>query len=55
MNSAEASHQPDASGAAPKQLGYVPTLKLNDGNEIPMVLKPLLLLNLYSIYSYIQK
>lgn len=38
MNSAEAPYQPDASsGAGPKQLGYLPNLKLNDGHEIPMV------------------
>jgi hypothetical protein len=37
MNSAAASFKPDAAGADPKQLGYVPYLKLNDGNEIPMV------------------
>lgn len=45
MNSAEASHKADATGADPKQLGYVPSLKLNDGNEIPMVSMPLLLLS----------
>ncbi|KAL7624424.1 hypothetical protein AAE478_005988 [Parahypoxylon ruwenzoriense] len=28
---------PDASGAASKQAGSIPTLKLNDGNEIPMI------------------
>lgn len=37
MNSAEASFKPDAAGADPKQLGYIPHLKLNDGEEIPMV------------------
>lgn len=37
MNSAEATYKPDASsGAGPKQLGYLPDLKLNDGHEIPM-------------------
>lgn len=37
MNSAEASYQPDASGEGPKQMGYLPNLKLNDGHDIPMV------------------
>ncbi|TLS23073.1 uncharacterized protein PpBr36_06286 [Pyricularia pennisetigena] len=37
MNSAASSHQPDASGEAPKQLNYLPYLKLNDGNQIPML------------------
>ncbi|CAN8103865.1 unnamed protein product [Discula destructiva] len=34
MNSVDASYKPDASGAGPKQLGYLPNLELNDGNEI---------------------
>lgn len=37
MNSEGASFKPDATGADPKQLGYIPHLKLNDGIEIPMV------------------
>jgi hypothetical protein len=37
MNSETAVHNPDASGTTPKQSGYIPTLKLSDGNEIPMV------------------
>lgn len=37
MNSAGASFKQDATGADPKQLGYIPHLKLNDGEEIPMV------------------
>lgn len=37
MNSAGASFKPDATGADPKQLEYIPHLKLNDGEEIPMV------------------
>lgn len=37
MNSVGATYQPDASGTPPKQLSYIPNLKLNDGNEIPMV------------------
>lgn len=37
MNSVEASFKPDATGVDPKQLGYLPNLKLNDGHEIPMV------------------
>lgn len=32
--------KPDASGAAPKQMDYIPHLKLNDGNEIPLVSVP---------------
>lgn len=37
MNSIGSTFEPDASGASPKQLPYIPSLKLNDGNEIPMV------------------
>ncbi|ROT43532.1 aldo-keto reductase family 1 member C4 [Sodiomyces alkalinus F11] len=37
MNSIGATAQPDASGAPPKQMPYIPNLKLNDGNEIPMI------------------
>jgi len=38
MNSIGAAYKPDASGAAaPKQLPYLPNLKLNDGKEIPLV------------------
>lgn len=37
MNSIPSSFTPDASGAAPKQAGHIPFLKLNDGNQIPMV------------------
>ncbi|KAL8413875.1 hypothetical protein RB594_005203 [Gaeumannomyces avenae] len=37
MNSETASHKPGASGESPKQLGYLPYLKLNDGHEIPML------------------
>lgn len=37
MNSIEASHAPDASGATPKQLDHIPNLRLSDGNEIPFV------------------
>lgn len=36
MNSSEAAHEPDATGADPKQLGHLPSLKLNDGHELPM-------------------
>lgn len=36
MNSSVASYKPDATGQAPKQLQYIPNLKLNDGHEIPM-------------------
>lgn len=44
MNSAQASHQPDAaSGQGPKQTGAIPNLKLNDGHEIPMVRSSFLL------------
>lgn len=37
MNSDGASFKPDATGTDPKQLGYIPHLKFNDGEEIPMV------------------
>lgn len=37
MNSIEASYKPDATGQAPKQMQFIPYLKLNDGHEIPMV------------------
>ncbi|KAK4655722.1 hypothetical protein QC762_304920 [Podospora pseudocomata] len=37
MNSIEASHAPDASGATPKQLDHIPNLRLSDGNEIPFL------------------
>ncbi|KAK0741707.1 NADP-dependent oxidoreductase domain-containing protein [Apiosordaria backusii] len=37
MNSIEASHIPDASGASPKQVNHIPNLKLSDGNEIPFL------------------
>jgi hypothetical protein len=37
MHSIKAAFQPDASGASPKQAVYIPNLKLNDGNDIPMV------------------
>jgi hypothetical protein len=37
MNSIGASFTPDASGTPPKQTNGIPKLKLNDGNEIPMV------------------
>ncbi|KAK6068373.1 aldo/keto reductase [Seiridium cupressi] len=36
MNSIPSSFTPNASGEAPKQAGYIPLLKLNDGNQIPM-------------------
>lgn len=37
MNSIAGSHEPDASGQDPKQVGYMPQLKLADGHSIPMV------------------
>ncbi|KAI1866224.1 uncharacterized protein JN550_007612 [Neoarthrinium moseri] len=37
MHSVAGHFKPDASGAAPKQMEYLPHLKLNDGNEIPML------------------
>ncbi|KAH6695824.1 aldo-keto reductase family 1 member C4 [Plectosphaerella plurivora] len=37
MNSITAEWTPDASGSAPKQVPYIPSLKLNDGNEIPFL------------------
>ncbi|KAI8623517.1 Aldo/keto reductase [Xylariaceae sp. FL1651] len=37
MHSITASFEPDASGPGPKQLGYLPMLKMNDGHEIPML------------------
>ncbi|KAF6820009.1 NADPH-dependent alpha-keto amide [Colletotrichum sojae] len=36
MNSILSTFKPDASGTPPKQVPYIPWLKLNDGNEIPM-------------------
>lgn len=37
MHSIASAFKPDASGYSPKQVPYLPLLKLNDGNEIPMV------------------
>ncbi|KAI1121781.1 aldo/keto reductase [Nemania abortiva] len=37
MHSIAASFKPDSSGTSPKQLDYIPSLKLNDGYEIPML------------------
>ncbi|KAK3946312.1 NADPH-dependent conjugated polyketone reductase C1 [Diplogelasinospora grovesii] len=37
MHSITAAFKPDASGAPPKQLEYIPSLKLSDGHEIPML------------------
>ncbi|KAI9158492.1 NAD/NADP-dependent indole-3-acetaldehyde reductase [Paramyrothecium foliicola] len=37
MNSIGSAYEPDASGTPPKQLPYIPSIKLNDGNEIPML------------------
>lgn len=38
MNSATSHFEVNATGVSPKQLhGVIPTLKLADGNEIPMV------------------
>lgn len=37
MNSIGAAFQPDASGTAPKQIAYLPSLELNDGNHIPLL------------------
>ncbi|KAL2264271.1 hypothetical protein VTK26DRAFT_8474 [Humicola hyalothermophila] len=37
MNSETSVSQPDASGTAPKQLDSIPSLKLSDGNELPMI------------------
>ncbi|KAK3315145.1 NADP-dependent oxidoreductase domain-containing protein [Apodospora peruviana] len=37
MHSITSHFQPDASGATPKQLDYLPNLKLSDGNEMPML------------------
>ncbi|KAM4059897.1 aldo/keto reductase family protein [Hirsutella rhossiliensis] len=37
MNSIGSTFEPDASGDPPKQTTSLPTLKLNDGNEIPML------------------
>ncbi|KND94453.1 NAD/NADP-dependent indole-3-acetaldehyde reductase [Tolypocladium ophioglossoides CBS 100239] len=37
MNSIGSTFQPDASGTPPKQGPFLPTLKLNDGNEIPLL------------------
>ncbi|KAK8026156.1 nadph-dependent alpha-keto amide [Apiospora arundinis] len=37
MNSMTSAFKPDASGTAPKQMDYMPHLKLNDGKEIPLL------------------
>ncbi|ROW06420.1 hypothetical protein VMCG_04412 [Cytospora schulzeri] len=37
MNSIQSSYKPDATGQAPKQMEYIPYMKLNDGHEIPML------------------
>ncbi|KAF3350407.1 hypothetical protein VD0004_g5884 [Verticillium dahliae] len=37
MNSIGSVWKPDATGQTPKQVPYIPHLKLNDGNEIPML------------------
>ncbi|KAI0125012.1 aldehyde reductase 1 [Xylariales sp. AK1849] len=37
MHSIAAAFKPDATGTPPKQMEYIPHLKLNDGNEIPML------------------
>ncbi|KAI0534295.1 aldo/keto reductase [Xylaria digitata] len=37
MHSITASFEPDSSGTGPKQLEYIPNLKLNDGHEIPLL------------------
>ncbi|KAI0020467.1 aldo/keto reductase [Xylariomycetidae sp. FL0641] len=37
MHSMTGVFKPDASGAAPKQMEYIPRMKLNDGNEMPML------------------
>ncbi|KAH9893661.1 aldehyde reductase 1 [Xylariomycetidae sp. FL2044] len=37
MNSVTGTFRPDATGTSPKQMDYLPNLKLNDGNEIPML------------------
>ncbi|KAK8038710.1 NADPH-dependent conjugated polyketone reductase C1 [Apiospora rasikravindrae] len=37
MNSMTSAFKPDATGNAPKQMDYMPHLKLNDGNEIPLL------------------
>jgi diketogulonate reductase-like aldo/keto reductase len=37
MNSIGSTFEPDASGTPPKQLPYIPNIKMNDGNEIPML------------------
>ena len=42
MNSITADYVPEPTGSDPKQLGYLPSLKLSDGNEIPMVRRKLL-------------
>ncbi|KAI1312693.1 aldo/keto reductase [Xylaria venustula] len=36
MHSIAATSRPDASSTGPKQLDYIPNLKLNDGHEIPL-------------------
>jgi hypothetical protein len=40
MNSLTSAFKPTADGETPKQSPYLPMLKLNDGNEIPLVPPP---------------
>lgn len=37
MNSIGSAFEPDASGTPPKQVPYIPSIKMNDGNTIPML------------------
>ncbi|KAK8086506.1 NADPH-dependent conjugated polyketone reductase C1 [Apiospora phragmitis] len=37
MNAITSAFKPDASGTGPKQMDYIPHLKLNDGNDIPLL------------------
>lgn len=54
MNSIGSTFQPDASGTPPKQGPFLPTLKLNDGHEIPLVCGLFCLALLYRIRAYPQ-
>ncbi|KAK7920583.1 NAD/NADP-dependent indole-3-acetaldehyde reductase, partial [Apiospora marii] len=37
MNSMTSAFKPDTSGSGPKQMDYIPHLRLNDGNDIPLL------------------
>ncbi len=51
MNSITADYVPKPAGSDPKQLDYLPSLKLADGNEIPMVRRELFVSSAYTILA----